>query len=70
MGTILWPKEKEAVLGMLSNREYAFSWTWEELLTISNQVEPPIVSDWSLVIRSGGIRYYAYCTKSFPSKER
>jgi len=26
---------------MLSNREYALSWTWEELGTISDEVEPP-----------------------------
>ena len=41
IGSLLWPKEKEALLGMLSNREYALSWTWEELEMISNKVEPP-----------------------------
>jgi hypothetical protein len=41
IGSIFWPKEKGALLGMLSNREYALSWTWEELGTISDEVEPP-----------------------------
>jgi len=41
IGSILWPKEKKALLGMISNRKYALSWTLEELGTISNEVEPP-----------------------------
>jgi len=40
-GSILRPKERDALLGMLPNREYALSWTWEELGTISDEVEPP-----------------------------
>ena len=41
IGSIFRPKEQDALLGMQSNREYAVSWTWEELETISNEVEPP-----------------------------
>jgi hypothetical protein len=41
IGSILWQKEQKALIGMLSNREYTLSWTWEELGTISNQVKPP-----------------------------
>jgi hypothetical protein len=41
IGSILWLKEMEALLGMLSNREYALSWKWEELGMISDVVEPP-----------------------------
>jgi len=40
IGSILWPKENETLLGMLSNREYPLSWTWEDLGTISHEVEP------------------------------
>lgn len=32
-------KEKEALLKILSNGEYALSWTWDELETISDEVE-------------------------------
>ena len=39
IGSILRPKEKDALLGILSNREYALSRTWEELGTISDEVE-------------------------------
>jgi hypothetical protein len=35
------PKQKEALHGQLSNREYPVSWTWEELRTISDKVELP-----------------------------
>jgi hypothetical protein len=28
IGSILWPKAKEALLHMLWNGEYAVSWTW------------------------------------------
>jgi len=41
IGSISRPKQKDALLGMLSNREYAHSWRWEELGTISDEVEPP-----------------------------
>jgi hypothetical protein len=41
IGSILWPKEKEALLGMLSNIEYALSWMMEELCTIRHEAEPP-----------------------------
>lgn len=38
---IFRPKDIEALLGMQSRREYALSWTWQELETISDEVEPP-----------------------------
>jgi hypothetical protein len=41
IGSIIWPIEKQALLGMLSNREYVLSWTWKELGTISDEVKPP-----------------------------
>ena len=41
IGNISRPQENEGLLGMLSNREYALSWTWEELGTISDKLEPP-----------------------------
>jgi len=41
IGGILWPKEKEATLGMLSNMVYALPLTWEELGIIRDEVEPP-----------------------------
>jgi len=34
-------KETDALLGMPASGEYALSWTWEELGTISDKVEPP-----------------------------
>ena len=46
IGSILWQKDREALLGMLSNREYALSWTWEELAIISDEVEPPQGLQW------------------------
>ena len=47
IGGILWPKEKGVPLGMQSNREYALSWTWEELGTIRDEVEPPQIGVWT-----------------------
>jgi hypothetical protein len=41
IGSILWLKEKEAILSKVSNREYYFSWTWKELGKFSDEVEPP-----------------------------
>jgi len=35
------PKDKDALLGMLSNRKYGLSWTCGELGMISDEVEPP-----------------------------
>ena len=40
IGIVLWPKKKEALLGMVLNGEYPMSWTWEELGPISDEVEP------------------------------
>jgi hypothetical protein len=41
IGTVMGPKIKEALLSTLSNREYAVSSTSMELITISDEVEPP-----------------------------
>jgi len=63
-------KEKEGLLGMLSNEEYALSWTCDELERLATRSSHPIVSDWSLVRRSGTIECSAYRRKSFPWKTR
>jgi len=41
IGSILCSIEMEALLGMLSNREYAISRPWEKLGTIRNKVDQP-----------------------------
>jgi hypothetical protein len=40
IGSILWPKGQEALIGRLFNGKYALSWTWEELGLMSNKVKP------------------------------
>ena len=42
IGSILWAKKPEALLRMLVNRQYALWWTWEEVGTIRDEVEPPL----------------------------
>jgi hypothetical protein len=39
--SIVWPMEKEALLGMLCNRECTLLYIWEELEAISDVVMPP-----------------------------
>jgi hypothetical protein len=41
IGNLSSPKEKHSLLDMQWNREYSLSGTWEELETISKEVEPP-----------------------------
>jgi len=41
IGSLIWAKQNEALLGMITNRAYALWWTWAEQGIIGDDVKPP-----------------------------